>query len=185
MRASETACDKFKEIIDADDQRARTTRLEDMLEKQIREVDKLLEISKEQDEELLAEIKAMRGDQKELFETKEEMDCLKSLRTTVYEDTMEKNPDRVPGTCEWFLRHQRYGEWLDESASNLFWVTVDPGCGKSVLSKFLINDYRSWMWTDTSICYFFFKDDSNENKSAILALCAILHQLFRQNHSLL
>jgi hypothetical protein len=41
------------------------------------------------------------------------------------------------------------------------------------------------MWTDTSICYFFFKDDSDENRSAIHALCAILHQLLRQNHSLL
>jgi ankyrin repeat protein len=156
-----------------------------MLKKQTCEVDELLELSREQDEELLVEIKAMRGDQKEFFKTKEEMACFRSLRTTAYEDTMEKNPDRVPGTCEWFLRHERYCEWLDESASNLLWVTADPGCGKSILSKFLINDYRSWMWTDTSVCYFFFKDDSNENKSAIHVLCAILHQLFRQNHVLL
>jgi ankyrin repeat domain-containing protein 50 len=126
----------------------------------------------------------MRENQKESGKS-EEMDCLKSLRTTAYEYTMEKNPERVPGTCEWFLHHPKYCEWLDEPASNLLWVTADPGCGKSVLSRFLIQDYRSWMWKDTSICYFFFKDDSVENKSAMHALCAILHQLFRQNNALL
>ena len=36
-----------------------------------------------------------------------------------------------------------------------------------------------------SICYFFFRDDSGENKSVLHALCAMLHQLFIQNHTLL
>ena len=185
IKTSEIACGALKEIIDAKDQRARMRRLEDMLDKQAREVDRLLEVSRSQDEELLAEIKAMRKDQKASFQTQKEMDCHKSLRTTAYENTMEKNPDRVPGTCEWFLRNPRYCKWLDDTASDLLWVTVDPGCGKSVLSKFLINDYKSWMWKDMSICYFFFKDDSSENKSVLHALCAMLHQLFIQNHTLL
>src|SRR5205807_1047014 len=34
------------------------------------------------------------------------------------------------------------------------------------------------------VCYFFFKDDSNEQKTATFALCAILHQLFVQEKSL-
>jgi ankyrin repeat domain-containing protein 50 len=185
IKASDKACTKVREIVDVSDQRTRTTQLEDLLEKQTRKVDELLRISREQDERLLTEIKAMRKDQRDIFENKEEEDCLACLRTTAYEEAMEKNPERVPGTCEWFLRHPRYLEWLNESTSPLLWVTADPGCGKSVLSKFLVDDYRSWMWKDTSICYFFFKDDSDENRSATNALCAILHQLFRQNHALL
>jgi ankyrin repeat protein len=185
IKTSEVACDGLKEVIDAEDQRVRMRRLGNMLEKQARKVDELLKVSRGQDEELLAEIKAMRKDQKASFETQEEMDCHKSLRTTTYEDTMEKNPDRVSGTCEWFLQNPRYCKWLNDTASDLLWVTADPGCGKSVLSKFLINDYKSWMWKDTSVCYFFFKDDSGENRSATYALCAILHQLFIQNHALL
>ncbi|KAJ5841893.1 hypothetical protein N7534_011723 [Penicillium rubens] len=35
------------------------------------------------------------------------------------------------------------------------------------------------------ICYFFFKDDHTEQKSAVNALCAILRQLFLQNEKLL
>ena len=185
IKASDKACAKVREIIDVSDQRARTTQLEDLLNKQTRKVDELLRISREQDERLLTEIKTMRKDQRDIFKNKEEEDCLACLRTTAYEETMEKNPERVPGTCEWFLQHPRYLEWLNESTSPLLWVTADPGCGKSVLSKFLVDDYRSWMWKDTSICYFFFKDDSDEDRSATNALCAILHQLFRQNHALL
>ncbi len=100
IKTSEVVCDELKEVIDAKDQRVRMRRLTNMLEKQARKVDELLKISRGQDEELLAEIKAMRKDQKASFETQEEMNCHKSLRITTYENIMEKNSDRVPGTCE-------------------------------------------------------------------------------------
>ena len=97
-----------------------------------------------------------------------------------------KNPDRVPGTCEWFLQHSKFRKWSDEKASTWLWVTADPGCGKSVLSKFLVNNFQNDRSPKrSSICYYFFKDDSEENRSAVHALCAILHQLFSQNEALL
>lgn len=185
IEKSESECGKLKDIIDATDQRARTTQLELLLDQQNHKVDDLLKASRAQDVAILAEIRAMRKDQQASFETEMEMKCYRCFRTTTYENTMEKNPDRVTGTCEWFLRHPKYTNWLDGTASNLLWVTADPGCGKSVLSKFLVNDYKNWMPEDTSICYFFFKDDSEENRSANHALCALLHQLFLQNPVLL
>lgn len=36
-----------------------------------------------------------------------------------------------------------------------------------------------------SVCYFFFKDNSSENKSASHTMCAILHQLFKQQRHLI
>lgn len=36
-----------------------------------------------------------------------------------------------------------------------------------------------------TVCFFFFKDDSEEQKTAVLALCALLHQLLRTNNSLI
>lgn len=119
IKTSEVACDGLKEVIDAKDQRVRTRRLENMLEKQARKVDELLKVSRGQDEELLAEIKAMRKDQQASFATQEEMNCHKSLRTTAYENTMENNSDRVLGTCEWFLQNLIYCKWLNDTASNL------------------------------------------------------------------
>ena len=48
-----------------------------------------------------------------------------------------------------------------------------------------MEEYKSQTSTDTqNICYYFFKDDSEENRSATHALCAILHQLFSQNAGL-
>jgi hypothetical protein len=129
IKGSAAACDELARIIDAKDQRAGMTRLESALDEQNSRVAKLLSVSQIQDEQLLAEIRDMRKDQRDLFETKEETACLKSLRTTAYEETMHNNPDRVPGTCEWFLRHPKYCEWLDEPSFSLLWTTADPGNG--------------------------------------------------------
>lgn len=59
-------------------------------------------------------------------------------------------------------------------------VTADPGCGKSVLAKYLIDHKLS---QSATVCYFFFKDqDQNTSRQA---LCALLHQLFFQKPSLI
>lgn len=65
----------------------------------------------------------------------------------------------------------------------MLWVSVYPGCGKSVLVRHLVDDvlkptrYRS-------ICYFFFKDIEDQ-KSIVTALRCILHQLFDEKRNLL
>ena len=145
IKGSAAACDGLARIIDAKDQRAGMTRLESALDEQNSKVDELLSDSRIQDEKLLAEIKDMRKDQRDLFETKEESDCLKSLRTTAYEETMHNNPDRVPGTCEWFLRHPKYCKWLDEPSSSLLWVTADPGNddrGPNLILHVVLTDFQ-------------------------------------------
>lgn len=65
---------------------------------------------------------------------------------------------------------------MTSSKGDVIWISADPGCGKSVLAKSLVdNELRST--SDHKVCYFFFKDnDLQDNLSN--ALCAILHQLF-------
>jgi hypothetical protein len=55
-------------------------------------------------------------------------------------------------------------------------VSADPGCGKSVLAKYLIDHVLPDTETRTT-CYFFFKDDFEDQKSAASAISCILHQL--------
>lgn len=56
--------------------------------------------------------------------------------------------------------------------------------GKSVLTSFLIDEMKSNSSptaknsTPLNVCYFFFKDDSEEQRNASHALSAILHQIF-------
>ncbi|KAL1993134.1 hypothetical protein VTN49DRAFT_3891 [Thermomyces lanuginosus] len=95
-----------------------------------------------------------------------------------YEGYKDFNPRRVPGTCEWFLKDDRFLEWRS-SDFGLLWVSAGPGCGKSVLSRALIDKRRLATNVATSmICYFFFKDGDGGRMYAPNALCAILHQLF-------
>ena len=61
--------------------------------------------------------------------------------------------------------------------STLLWISADPGCGKSVLAKALI-DRDLVISDDAALLYFFFKDDDTDQMSAAKAMAALLHQLF-------
>ena len=113
-----------------------------------------------------------------------ERECHQSLRTSDYESHKERNPDRVEGTCRWFLEHPHFQYWWKSKKSSLLWVSADPGCGKSVLAKSLVDRELKSAKTHTT-CYFFFKDDNLEQTSATNALCAVLHQLFEQKQPLI
>ena len=67
-------------------------------------------------------------------------------------------------------------------------MSADPGCGKSVLSRFLVEEelcsVKSQESLHTTVCFFFFKDDNDEQKNASAALCALLHQVLSQRKSL-
>ena len=115
-------------------------------------------------------------EQKSFRRSDEESSFLQALYNSKYEEHKSRNLDRVPDTCQWFLRNQKYNSWRENKLSDLLWVTADPGCGKSVLSKSLVdNELRSSPSSTT--CYFFFKDDSADQKSATKAICALLHQI--------
>ncbi|KAK6523270.1 hypothetical protein TWF694_006159 [Orbilia ellipsospora] len=101
-----------------------------------------------------------------------------------YWDRKDINPDRIEGTCDWFTSHRLFREWRDSNSSRMLWVSADPGCGKSVLARYLADNILRTDTTRTT-CYFFFKDDFIDQKSIISALCCILHQLFMQRRDLL
>lgn len=115
-----------------------------------------------------------------------------------YQKGMEFNNDPVPGTCEWLYNDEKLLNWLATDGPGVFWITAGPGCGKSVLARSLIKNGHLQATTGTitasdstsyelvivprpTIGYFFFKDESPQRMSITAALCAILHELFRQD----
>ncbi|KAG7009680.1 hypothetical protein G7Y79_00002g007950 [Physcia stellaris] len=117
--------------------------------------------------------------------TPTELRFLRSLASN-YRDDKNRNGQRVPGTCEWLLTNQKFKDWRQEERNGLLWVSANPGCGKSVLSRALIDE--GLLSNDTraaTICYFFFKDDDSRRQTETDALCALLHQLFIQKPALL
>ncbi|KAK5626021.1 hypothetical protein RRF57_001737 [Xylaria bambusicola] len=108
---------------------------------------------------------------------------LQKLYTSKYEERKNRNPRRADGTCEWFTSHRVFQHWRNEPSA-IIWVSADPGCGKSVLAKHLVDDILPSSASRTT-CYFFFKDDFEDQKGSEGALCCLLHQLFTQQPSLL
>ncbi|KAH8651708.1 hypothetical protein BGZ61DRAFT_524570 [Ilyonectria robusta] len=99
--------------------------------------------------------------------------------TPTYEWYKDRVEERVEDTCMWFLKHEHFQTWLNQESGPLL-VSADPGCGKSVLAKYLIDH---GLPRSTTICYFFFKDQ--DQNTVRQALCALLHQLFSQKSSLI
>lgn len=101
------------------------------------------------------------------------------LNTCDYQAHKERNVTAVYGTCTWILDDVRYQSWLTEIDSFLLWISADAGCGKSVLTSFLVDHHKRESASQSNICYFFFKADSNQQGNALHALSALLHQLYK------
>ncbi|GAB1315420.1 hypothetical protein MFIFM68171_05630 [Madurella fahalii] len=98
-----------------------------------------------------------------------------SNKDVSYEWYKNRVENRVEGTCQWFLNHDNFQQWLKQDSGPLL-VSADPGCGKSVLAKYLVDNALPLVAPDASICYFFSKD--RDQDTVCQALCALLHQLF-------
>jgi ankyrin repeat protein len=111
---------------------------------------------------------------------------LMSDLASYYESDKDFNPQSVKGTCKWFFTDDRFCDWRDSLTSNLLWLSAGPGCGKSVLSRSLIDeDHLSTRKMTSTICYFFFKEGIAHRTRGANALSAILHQLFGKNPKLI
>jgi hypothetical protein len=110
--------------------------------------------------------------------------CHQTFETTAYQEQKNINPRKAEGTCQWALQSPEYIRWSESSCNDLLWMSADPGCGKSVLSRSIIEDCLEDSCSDVMICYFFFKDNDEQNRLD-KALCSVLHQLFSQRPQLL
>lgn len=125
-------------------------------------------------------LETSRQENQKLYDSQKVRDLLRDLASD-YETCKDYNPKRVQGTCEWFFTDDRFRKWRS-SDFGLLWVTAGPGCGKSVLSRALIDERRlSTSVATSAVCYFFFKDGDKRRMYATNALGAILHQLFTQH----
>ena len=106
---------------------------------------------------------------------------LRALYTCPYAERKNRNRRHIKGTCKWFIDHRLFKDWRDSSSSTPLWVSADPGCGKSVLARYLVDE----VFTGGIICYFFFKDDFVDQRSSANAVCALLRQLFLQRRDLI
>ena len=89
---------------------------------------------------------------------------------------------RVKSTCDWVLRDQTFRDWLQNAQSSVMFVTAYPGCGKSVLSRAIVDE--KIVGTDSYTTLYFFFQDSRKQRTVTCALCSLLHQLFKSHQHL-
>ncbi|KAF2818592.1 purine and uridine phosphorylase [Ophiobolus disseminans] len=108
----------------------------------------------------------------------------KGEKDATYEWFKDRIEERVQGTCNWLTDHENFKQWLKQDSGPLL-VSADPGCGKSVLAKYLIDSFLPGqaLPRTVTICYFFFKEQ--DQNTVRQALCALLHQLFSQKPNLI
>ncbi|CAG7918233.1 unnamed protein product [Penicillium olsonii] len=109
---------------------------------------------------------------------------LKTLNLCPYRDRKDRVDDRVLETCEWFTGHSLFQKWDQNDGSRLLWVSADPGCGKSVLSKYLVDEVLPSA-RKRKICYFFFRDDYPDQRTSAIALASLIRQILMAQPSLI
>ncbi|CAI7613127.1 unnamed protein product [Penicillium viridicatum] len=110
------------------------------------------------------------SEQKARVLTDQQRDCYRVFKVVNYAEQKNINPKRVEGTCRWAFQSSKYIRWWESNCNDLLWVSADPGCGKSVLARSIIDDYS---------------ETSHLTNNLATALCSVLHQLFSQQSDLL
>ncbi|CAG8262749.1 unnamed protein product [Penicillium salamii] len=110
--------------------------------------------------------------------------CHQAFKICSYTEQKDINPTKAEGTCQWALQSSEYLRWIHSNHGDLLWISADPGCGKSVLARSIIDGYMHTPSPAVTICYFFFKENEQQNNLAT-ALSSVLHQLFSQQPHLL
>ncbi|KGO36599.1 hypothetical protein PEX1_044240 [Penicillium expansum] len=125
------------------------------------------------------------NEQKEQMLADKRQRCHRMFKTSNYEEQKNVNLQRAEGTCKWALQSFEYVRWCESNCNDLLWVSADPGCGKSVLARSIIDEWaQNPPSPGLTVCYFFFKENDKQNNLAT-ALCSVLHQLFSQQPWLL
>lgn len=96
-----------------------------------------------------------------------------------FKDVLNQKP--APNTGLWFRNHSLYRQWTGEKTGMLVLV-ANPGCGKSILARSVVDELRENNAPGSFVCHFFFKDTNDLQRSATKALCALIHQLLNNRH---
>ncbi|KAK3950846.1 hypothetical protein QBC32DRAFT_375348 [Pseudoneurospora amorphoporcata] len=139
-----------------------TTKIANTTEKQLHTEQEILTAVTEQSKFQQAE--AQRKDKQKMSDA--EIKCLAYLRLTVtdtYETTKDRVEDHVEGTCHWVVRQPSFCQLMEHDSGPLL-ITADPGCGKSVLTKYLkhamdrlLRDHQGLVNTPSSLWTIFWQ----------------------------
>lgn len=88
---------------------------------------------------------------------------------------------RCKGTCHWLLNKPEFRGWIDQADSKHLWCYGIPGCGKTVLTGYIIDYLQTTFLArdDTVIIYYFFNSSNKTSLRTVTFLRCILRQAVR------
>lgn len=116
---------------------------------------------------------------------REILDWMSPVKYTKYHQKYAEN--RLPGTGNWFLKHQKYLDWKSSSDSSILLLHGVAGCGKSSLVSAIIDSLDAPATTASTapVPYFYCSRNAAENgcSDPQEALRCIVRQLGRAHAS--
>ncbi|KAL8916035.1 MAG: hypothetical protein Q9208_008736 [Pyrenodesmia sp. 3 TL-2023] len=104
------------------------------------------------------------------------VEALLAIQSSPEEDYEYFQSRWMAGSCEWILLRSEFQSWLvgDHGVSRILWLHGVPGCGKSVLSAFLVRRLEDM---GHSCQYFFFRFGDKTKRSVNLLLRSLAYQV--------
>ena len=116
--------------------------------------------------------------------TEIEKTCLQALYDVDPHAAKELLPSRVPDTCNWIWNNTVFQSWLMGDGPSLLWVSGPAGCGKTMLSSFLVDSFKTKRPLST-VCFYFSDDKDVERNTAENLLRGIIYQILDAKPSLI
>ena len=111
--------------------------------------------------------------------------CVSSLNTTDlggYESGLDRHAD---GTLLWLLKKSQYMDWREGNESKILLVTGYAGCGKSVMSSYVMRSLTKHLPARALVCRFFCDRKTATNHDASTLLQALIFQIVNCSRRLL
>ena len=117
-----------------------------------------------------------------------ELETLFSITEATDTDYIACRDRWTPGTCEWILSNSSFVRWLDDpdSDARILWLHGAAGCGKSIMTSFLVNH----LVENDRLCQYAFVRFGDQSKRSLSMMfralafqVALVSPVFRQEIS--
>ncbi|KAF2816085.1 uncharacterized protein BDZ99DRAFT_457997 [Mytilinidion resinicola] len=99
-----------------------------------------------------------------------------------YESNLDQH---ASGTLQWVSSDPQYNNWLSKDSMRLLWVTGFSGCGKTILSHYLVVHLQKMLSPSTIICRFFCNGRIESQRDSVNLLRSIIYQIVMHRRKLL
>jgi ankyrin repeat domain-containing protein 50 len=110
------------------------------------------------------------------------VDLLNTIDIAAYESQLDR---RVDGTLGWVTENPQYSMWLLNNETRLLLVTGDAGCGKTILSSYVIQRLTESLPPRGLVCRFFCSGQIEAHRDAKGLMRSIIYQIVRHRKRLL